>query len=372
MKKTLLVVLATILLVTSLSGFAPVKEDQFVIGILTGTVSQGEEEFRAAEKMAAKYPGQIITATYPDNFSSEVETTIARTMELASNGADLIVFVQAVPGAAAAIEKVHEIYPDLPFIAGVPGDDPDVISDKADVVIMTAEIAMGRKMAEQAHKMGAKTFVHYSFPRHMSYATIVARHEILKATCEELGMTFVDATAPDPLGDAGVTGAQQFILEDLPRQVDQYGKDTAFFNTNCGMQAAMIQAVLATGAYYPQQCCPSPYHGYPEALGISIPEDKQGDISYILEQIKAKVAEKDMSGHFSTWPVPVNMMMVEGGVEYGFDYLNGEVDNFVDFDHWKKLFEEISGGYEIMIEPLELNGVVYDNYMQILSDYITF
>jgi len=187
-----------------------------------------------------------------------------------------------------------------------------------------------------------------------------------------LGITFVDATAPDPTGDAGVTGAQQFILEDLPRQVEKYGKETAFFNTNCGMQPAMIQAVLATGAYYPQQCCPSPYHGYPEALGISIPEDKQGDVSYIIEQIKAKVAEAGLTGHFSTWPVPVNMMMVEAGVEYGFDYLNGEIDNLADIDHWTELFVGIANGAKVEVFPLELNDVVYDNYLQILSDYITF
>ena len=372
MKKTLFSVLILVMLVSSFVGFAPVEQDDFVIGILTGTVSQGEEEFRAAEKMAAKYPGQIITATYPDNFSSEVETTIARTLELASNGADLIVFVQAVPGAAAAIEKVHEIYPDFPFITGVAGEDPDVIASKADVVLGVAEIAMGTKMAEQAAAMGAKTFIHYSFPRHMSYATIVARHEILKARCEELGILFVDATAPDPTGDSGVTGAQQFILEDLPRQVALYGQETAFFNTNCGMQPAMIQAILATGAYYPQQCCPSPYHGYPEALGIAIPEDKQGDVAYILEQIEAKVAEAGLTGHFSTWPVPVNMMMVEAGVEYGFDYLAGEYDTLVDYDHWTELFEAVAGDYKVEVSPLELNDVVYDNYLQILSDYITF
>ena len=40
----------------------------YKIGILTGTVSQGEEEFRAAEKMKEKYGDMIITKTYPDNF----------------------------------------------------------------------------------------------------------------------------------------------------------------------------------------------------------------------------------------------------------------------------------------------------------------
>lgn len=68
MKKVMLPLLIAILLITSFSAFSPApQDDEFVIGIITGTVSQGEEEFRAAEKMAKLYPGQIITATYPDN-----------------------------------------------------------------------------------------------------------------------------------------------------------------------------------------------------------------------------------------------------------------------------------------------------------------
>ena len=45
----------------------------YKIGILTGTVSQGEEEFRAAEKMKEKYGDMIITKTYPDNFMKETD-----------------------------------------------------------------------------------------------------------------------------------------------------------------------------------------------------------------------------------------------------------------------------------------------------------
>ena len=50
----------------------------YKIAILTGTTTQGEEEFRAAEKLKEQYPGMVITDTYPDNFSSEVETTIGK------------------------------------------------------------------------------------------------------------------------------------------------------------------------------------------------------------------------------------------------------------------------------------------------------
>ena len=97
---------------------------------------------------------------------------------------------------------------------------------------------------------GAKTLIHYSFPRHMSYALIVARHENMKKYCAENGIELVDVTAPDPTGDSGITGAQQFILEDVPRQIEKYGKDTVFFTTNCGMQEPLIRSVFENGAIY--------------------------------------------------------------------------------------------------------------------------
>ena len=193
-------------------------EATYKIGIITGTVSQGEEEYQAAQRMKEKYgEDKIVTATYPDNFSSETETTIARVVELASDpDVKAIVFVQAVPGAAAAIDKVRETRPDMLFIAGVAAEDPATIASKADIVLLVDEISMGRTIPQKAAEMGAKTFIHYSFARHLSYATIAARRELMIETCDELGIEFVDVTAPDPTGDAGVSGAQQFILEDVP------------------------------------------------------------------------------------------------------------------------------------------------------------
>ena len=186
------------------------EKTDFKIGVITGTVSQGEEEYRAAEKVKEKYGDMIVLQTYPDNFTKEQETTIANTLSLASDpDVKAIVFVQAVPGASAAIDKVRETRPDMLFIAGVPGEDPAMISSKADVVLQIDDVGIGTKMVEQAKKMGAKAFVHYSFPRHMSYEMLAKRRDNMKTACEKEGIKFIDATAPDPTGDAGVPGAQQ-------------------------------------------------------------------------------------------------------------------------------------------------------------------
>ncbi len=330
------------------------EELAFKIGIVTGTVSQGEEEFRAAENMIAKYGADKIKhVTYPDKFAQEQETTIAQITGLASDPEiKAIVICQAVPGTAAAIDKIKETRDDILFIAGVPHEDPETISARADIIIETDNLKRGETIVELAAEMGAETFIHYSFPRHMSMELLSRRRDIMKQKAAELGVNFVELDAPDPTGDAGIPGAQQFMIEDVPRQVDKYGKNTAFFNTNCGMQEPLIKSVLETGAIYPEQCCPSPYHAYPGALGIEIPSDKAGDVSFMLEQIHAKIDEKGASGRFATWKVSANMAMLETAVEYAIDYGKGEVEKF-DKDHFVNLLKEVTGDDNIAVSELE-------------------
>lgn len=380
MFKKFIAVLLILVLVFSLSACGQKSEKpEYKIGVVTGTVSQGEEEFRAAQAVKAKYGDMIITQTYPDNFMKEQETTISNIMSIASDpDVKAIVIVQGIPGTSAAIDKVRETRPDMLFIVGVPGEDPDMIGSKADIVVQGNELAMGTTVIEQAHRMGAKTFVHYSFPRHMSYQLLAMRRDLMKENCERLGIKFVDATAPDPTGDAGVPGAQQFILEDVPRKIAQYGKDTALFSTNCAMQEPLIKATLQEGGIFPQQCCPSPYHGYPGALGIEIPDDKKGDIGYIVEEIKTKVAEGNGTGRFSTWPVPINMMFIEAGVEYARAWIEGKTNGRVDKEKLQELFNDYAGkvksGTKVQIDNYvnEKTGKEYDNFFMILVDYITF
>ena len=57
------------------------EEVPFHIGIMTGTVSQSEDDLRGAELMIQKYGdtaqgGMITHITYPDSFMTEQETTI--------------------------------------------------------------------------------------------------------------------------------------------------------------------------------------------------------------------------------------------------------------------------------------------------------
>ena len=351
--------------------------ENFKIGIITGTASQGDEEITQANKMKEKYGDLIVTSTYPDNFDKETETVISNAVAMASDpDVKAIVWCQAIPGTSAAIDKVRETRPDMIFIAGTPGEDPGVIDPKADIVLQVDEPGCGITIPPQAAKQGAKTMIHYSFPRHMSYALIVARHENLKKYCAENGIELVDVTAPDPTGDSGITGAQQFILEDVPRQIEKYGKDTVFFTTNCGMQEPLIRKVFEEGAIYTLQCCPSPFHAFPAALNIDM-SGHEADVSYMMEQLQAKTNEAGMQGRVSTWGVPCNMLFISAGVEYAKKVLEGKtngvvLDDAVLRETIQECANEFTEGMEMTLVNHEENGAAVKNHYLVTADFVNF
>ncbi len=380
MKRNLLLVLMVLSVAFAFAGgrddAAAGESGNVKIGIITGTVSQGEEEFQAAQNMVAKYPGQIVTATYPDRFNEEVETTISRVVQLATDpDVKAIVFVQAVPGAIAAIEKVRETRPEMLFVTGVAAEPPREIAAVADIVMLNDEISVGETLVQHAVSQGAKTLVHYSFPRHLSYETISRRRDLFMENAEALGVTYVEATAPDPTGDAGVSGAQQFIVEDVPRKLAEYGKDTVFFSTNCSMQEPLIRGVIEGGGVYSLQCCPSPYHAFPAALNIST-EGHEGDVEYLLNEIEKKVAEAGNEGRVSTWPVPINMLMVEAGVDYAMRWANGEFTDTNDYEEFEKsiakVVKQTGDTNTANIRLYEDNEGNLENFYMISCDYYNF
>ena len=65
MKKLLCMLLALTVVLVAFAGIASAEEAaNWKIAIMTGTTSQGEEEFRAAEALKEKYPDNVITDTY--------------------------------------------------------------------------------------------------------------------------------------------------------------------------------------------------------------------------------------------------------------------------------------------------------------------
>lgn len=371
MKKLLCMLLVAVMMLSLASTV--LAEGDYKIAILTGTTSQGEEEFRAAERLKNDDPDHIITDTYPDQFMAEQETTVGKIKAFAADpDVKAIIVCQAVPGTKAAFDQIREMgRDDILLIAGVPQEDPSVIAAAADIVLYADEARQGDTIMETCADWGVEVFIHYSFPRHMAMELIVARHEILKANAEMFGIEFVDVTAPDPTAEAGVSASQQFILEDVPQQMEKYaGKKVAFFTTNCSMQEPLQTAILTQeNAYYPQPCCPSPYHAFPATLGLEL--EMGGDDTAALKAIAAKLTEFNAVGRYSTWPAPINMALIDVGVEYARSFIAGDITSRNDGASLTASFEAKLGGATINLYS-DAAGNELENYYTILLAPVNF
>ena len=373
MKKLLALLLAA-MMVLGLANVAFADEPTYKIAIMTGTTSQGEEEVYAATSLLEKYPGKVIHDTYPDAFSSEVETTISKLIAFASDPeVKAIIFVQAVQGATAAFTQIAKEMgrDDILFIAGVPAEDPADISAAADIVLANDEIGCGYQVADLAKGWDCDVLVHYSFARHLSYETIVAKRDAMKATAESQGIEFVERDCPDPTGDAGMSGAQAAVLEDIPKVMAEYaGKKVCFYCTNCGLQVALQQAIVnEPNAYYALPCCPSPYHGFQEAFGLTA---TYGDIEGAIKNLATYLNDHNAVDRFSTWALPINMSMINGGFLYACAYAEGKTNGKVDVEYLQKCYSEAAGSDIEFTKYVDATGTTYDNYLLIALDPLNF
>ena len=357
MKKLLSLILAIAMLLTVMAGLmasASADEDTFHIGIVTGSVSQSEDDRRGAEAFQEKYgEDRVILAIYPDNFTEELETTIQTIVNLSDDPEMKAIIVnQAVPGTTEAFRQIKERRPDIICIAGESHEDLPEIGSAADLVCNNDFVARGYLMIRTAHELGCDTFVHISFPRHMSYETMSRRVAIMKEACKEFGMEFVLETAPDPTTDVGVPGAQAYILEHAPEWIEKYGTKSAYFCTNDAHTEPLLKQLLAYGGYFIEADLPSPLMGYPGALGLDL-TDAGGDFEKILAEVEAAVVAKGGAGRFGTWAYSYGYTVSAGLAQHAYNVIKGESE-LCDIDDIAKAYQEFS-------PKAEWNGSNYTN-----------
>ena len=343
------------------------------IGLMVGTVSSSEEEYRAAERWLKTLGEDHCTIqTYPDNFMKEEETTISNLISLVSDPEiKAVVFLQGVAGSSAAISKAKEVRPDVLYINAGPTEDPDVVCNAADLVVGANDYETGPQIADRAHEMGAETIVYYSCPRHQGYEKVAYKGKGIETRAKELGMEFIRVDVPDPMSDAGVAGEQQFIIEDVPKQLEAHGEKTAFFDSILTATPAVVKALYDAGkGIYMETSQGTPFLGYPEALGISVPSENIGDYKWIIEEIRNKLAETGNSGRFSTREIPMVVLMMDTAVYYSIDFINGVTNGEkVDMEHLRVCLAEASGR---PVDSPEIGFNVYDYLGKSFGNYALF
>ena len=326
----------------------------YKIGIVTGSVSQSEDDRRGAEAFQKEYGEDMVQlAIYPDNFTEETETTIQSIVNLSADPLMKAIIVnQAVPGTTEAFRKIKETRPDIICIAGESHEDLPEIGSAADLVTNNDFVSRGYLIIRTAHELGCDTFVHISFPRHMSYETMSRRVAIMKAACEEFGMQFVLETAPDPTSDVGVSGAQAYILEQVPAWVEKYGQNAAYFCTNDAHTEPLLKRLLECGGYFIEADLPSPLMGYPGALGLDLTEEA-GDFEKILTKVESAIVEKGGADHFGTWAYSYGYTLSAGLALHAKNVLDGKSE--------LKDMDDVAAALQVYSPKAAWNGASYTN-----------
>ena len=348
--------------------------DDFRIGIVTGSYAQSEDDRRGAEAFQQKYGADKVTlAIYPDNFTEEMDTTVQTVVNLADDPKIKVIIVnQAVEGTAEAFREVKKKRPDILCIAGEAFEDFEDIKDTADLVVNNDFVSRGYLIIRTAHELGCDTFVHISFPRHLSYETYSRRVSIMKAACEEFGMKFVMEEAPDPTTEVGVPGAQSYVTEHVPGWVQKYGQNSAYFCTNDAHTEPLIKGLLENGGYFIEADLPSPIMGYPGALDLDL-TGTGGDFAKITKEVEDAIVAGGGAGRFGTWTSSCGYTNSAGLAEHARKVLLGK-SSLTDLT-------DILSAYSVYSPETEWNGSkftnaasgeVFDNIFLIYQDTYIF
>ncbi|MCI9216838.1 DUF3798 domain-containing protein [Lachnospiraceae bacterium 42-17] len=343
------------------------NDEAYKIGIVTPTLTVSEDEFRGAEEMVKKYPDLVVHKTLPEDFATNKEGCISVVTSLADDPEmKYILFDNGMEGIVPAFQTIREKRPDIVSIVTC-NDDPKLLNEYVDIAITTDWVRRGVTIPTKAHEMGAKTFIHYSFPTHMAAASKAERRDMMKKTCEELDMEFVEVTTPDPQTGNGTAAMLQFLREDIPRQIEKYGPDTNIFGTNCPMYDVILDEAFKLKFTVAEQCCPTPTQAYPTVLNLEITEDDLGDYSKINDMITEKAKEADMTGRLSGWAMPSSVYIPELKVELA-KYMHDEGLEPKDVLS-KEFLDKFSKEHMPVAADFQIAGEGLDHYyMLILED----
>ena len=102
-------------------------------------------------------------------------------------------------------------------------------------------------------------------------------------------------------------------------------------------------------------------------------EGREGDIDFLIEQLTIEVANRGAQGRISTWPVPINMLLVEVGVRYSIEFLEGRTDGRHDRAVLMRIMDEVAGAGVIELSNWPRgDGTYIENFYRVLSGFVNF
>ena len=337
--------------------------------IVIYTVDDPDDEYYCiVESVINEYAINAIHIAIPEDYS---EIIFANHLELIEREhIKAVILDQSVPGLIELMSQIKGRFPDILTIISTKHDINGVIG-VADMVLSVDVFNMGKKMVEQAQRMGAKAFVYYTYFNRPNI--VVFDRELYKNTfkeaCLEIGIEYVELEVPD----FAKSPYYSTYYEPLIKILGSYNNDVCFFSDLCSMQIYLISTISNIGGYYAQPCHPSLYHGFQYGLGIvSSDENPIGiDFNRQIEEIKSTLTERGSIGHFSTWKISFALISTVAAIEYSTNYCEGNIRGKADLEAMRECFQRAMEIYNSADTGFELTQHPdYPNCFLFTEDYI--
>jgi len=357
------------------------------IAIVTPAFGSTQYATYIAEHFIEKYgEDKIIHVTWPLLAGVEQDAMIKTVEELAlDTDIRAIIVTHSFFATNNAFTKLRETRDDIFVVFCTPGfivEEPNYSSQIADLILATDLTGMAPQIVQQAHKLGAETFVHYSFlrERHRDLQTEII--SLMEQKSSKLGIKFLDIDSFN-LWDESSFG--ESLHDDVSAVVEKYGNDTAFYSVDAIIHVDLLRAVLSARAIYPHTFHSHDFLTVARVLGVCVVVSRYEDGSLrpreeIIADIRAALSEKDMLNRVSSWPVMDDKLLSYASVLYAVKWINGEVPREgIDVDVLRQLMIDYAG-VNVTLTPFtdefpyaeEGTGETFDNFFMVLMDFITF
>ena len=358
------------------------------IALITNSRIASEVEYESGVAVSKKYGrDRVVHVTWPASYFYDQQGMIDVVTALGSDpDIKAIIINQTLPGTNAAIDKLKETRNDIFVAYIIPQDDFADSVKNANLLLDLDLRGIGPSAVRQAKTLGARTFVYYSIQPIAGGSPMNNNIDLIEQECAKVGIEFIETPIPHPYDELGLNGSIEAMRKDVDSKIVEYGKDTAFFVMREFLDQALLEIVMEAGAINPHLARLGDFYVGSLALALDLTIGEKYDIEEVIAQERVLLAEKNMLGRISSWPVKYPVALTVASADYAVKWINGEVPREgIDREILTQLMSDYVGvqtyltpfviGYsknDIYNLDEEETGEVYENFLLMRMDYITF
>ena len=263
----------------------------------------------------------------------------------------------------------------------------------ADLILNIDMFGMYRNLPIQAQALGADTLAFFYIDGWddnsdwAAHSYFYDERAIMREISEEIGLRFVEvARGPFCIQCGG--SDYMYRRENVLPLIDSYGRDIVF--VGLGGPRMLAMALLEGIIYLPSYMRSSParlvwdmreYVRVPAAFVNASNEElsNKNHLEFIIYGLRYALDEHGMLGRVSTWPVSASTLLTYAAVEYGIKWMNGDVpQDGIDIELLQLIMTEFIAEYSgeyglgVHLTQREREGIVYDNYVLVFMDFMTY